>query len=892
MYPFPQIDIVLFGIRYKKKCLSTVYIFVTLALFTSVHSAWAQQLSDVLRELNTTTDYSFSYREALVSGIRLSERPNETNWQERLPKLLAEHRLRLHLDEKRRLAFILEKPLPKLSTQVNLSFIDASTGQALPYVSVTWQTQSGLSGRASDPQGQLMLDRQEIDGKTLRASFVGYTSVSIQIPKNVETLHIRLRPETLAGNSILVQDRMFLNENDTLSSYWMNLKQKNVAGDPNLIRSLESFPSVSPVVGLNNGLSVRGSNPDALSVFLDGARIFNQSHLFGLMDAFHSEAIRSAAFYFEETPAEIAGFPGGSLLLQTRNGSQQKTGGGVSLSNTSLGALFETPLRDGAASLLIGGRISHLGRSNLLGSSDLVSWGLDVDRDHSAFPRQASSIDELLLQNRKQDVFFHDVHAKFYSERKNGHFSISLYSGGDYAEEKADRLFQVSNRIRFNERFRPFPVSTLNRWNNVVAGTKWFRRLSQRDFLTLETGFSGYDSRFKKDDFNYLIAADQQSNRTRIDTFANKNQLSEASLRLFYERLQLQQKARFKIGAVFLRRDLQYNEDNARRNQEVRFENQATQIDLFGDAELNPTQEITLNVGTRLHYYSQGQSLNLSPRLRIQYTPGSRLQIQAGFSRYFQYIHRFSITQTTIADVWTLADSNEGPTRSNNGHVGYTLKLWNGALFKQNAYFKNADRVRLHEIASILHIGQLDNQPRFSENELRSKGLESTLSQQWNTLRWDASYVWSQAEIRSPRFNTDWQAADWDRHHRFTTQLNWQLKPWVALQISQIWASAAPNNLFFPNTGLNPQSILRQERGRLSGYTRTDLTLNFLFTKGRMRLESDIAFFNLLDQNNVWYRSAEVILEPDSFGRPNFGVAIVDVYDLGFRPSISLRLRL
>jgi hypothetical protein len=52
--------------------------------------------------------------------------------------------------------------------------------------------------------------------------------------------------------------------------------------------------------------------------------------------------------------------------------------------------------------------------------------------------------------------------------------------------------------------------------------------------------------------------------------------------------------------------------------------------------------------------------------------------------------------------------------------------------------------------------------------------------------------------------------------------------------------------------------------------------------------------FNAYDRDNPWYRDPVPALRPDGFDRddrPDLGFALVDVYDLGIRPSLSVSVR-
>ena len=122
--------------------------------------------------------------------------------------------------------------------------------------------------------------------------------------------------------------------------------------------------------------------------------IYNQSHLFGLFDAFNAEALQTVGFYYGVAPAEYQAPPGGTLAFRTRPGARTEAHVTAEASPTAVSGTVEGPLADGRGSWLVSARHSYLDALPWLGSDDLVAQGLDVGRPTSALPGR--TVDETL----------------------------------------------------------------------------------------------------------------------------------------------------------------------------------------------------------------------------------------------------------------------------------------------------------------------------------------------------------------------------------------------------------------------------------------------------------------------------------------------------------------
>ena len=103
-------------------------------------------------------------------------------------------------------------------------------------------------------------------------------------------------------------------------------------GEADLIRSLTTQPGVTNAGEAAGGFNVRGGNADQNLVLLDGAPIFNTSHLLGFYTAVSPDMIQDATLYKGGMPAENGGRISSLLTMRVKSGFSEKMNysGGVS----------------------------------------------------------------------------------------------------------------------------------------------------------------------------------------------------------------------------------------------------------------------------------------------------------------------------------------------------------------------------------------------------------------------------------------------------------------------------------------------------------------------------------------------------------------------------------
>lgn len=847
-------------------------------------------LHAIFQTIERDTGYKFLYRDAIIAG-KDADFAMSNDWQDTLHQLLETSGLAASIDEERRRVVIYEANLPQTKTaSIEGTVIDDGSGERLPFATVgvtvgsrqMRQTQTDINGgfslAISSAPGELI---------RLRVSYVGYRQSEIifdsdsDLPPQNVPLHIRLEPSRVKFSEIVVTGASNSTPADSVYRGMLDVGTFSPLGEPNSIRMLQILPAVGHGSSLSEGSYIRGSNSDALLVTLDGSVIYNHSHLFGLIDSFNPDVIRTGSFYYDVAPARYHVPPGGVLNLVTQTGSLYDIGGSFGISNSVIKGSLDGPLQKGRSSWMIAGRHSILNSINLFSSSDMVSWGLGIDRENS-LDDSATDLSERIVTPGEYSATFYDLHGKlFFEPSPASSFTISGYLGGDETSQTANRIIRAAPQEQ--RRFDRSDFETSNEWGNRSVSLSWFQQLDEDRELQLRAGYSYLYTGFLKEDFIYQRSgSDPDLPPLFVSDFENESELNHGNISADLKAGNLL------AGASLNIYDAAYRESSLNRSEFFQ-RTQPLMPELFGEYRYENDQEnILLDSGMRLQYYTDGNYLRLSPRIRAAFFQDKMVSLGLSAGRNYQYLYRLSFYNQTTSDIWVMALDGQPPARSDHFSASLSMRPWTNAFLQVEGYLKMQENLRFHEINFQNLEAGFNGSPLFNDNEGLSRGVEVLFRQAARKWEISQSYTYSITELRNDRFqNRDWFYADWDRRHRFNTLASFRFFEGLQAGINWVTSSGRPDRIRFSEP----------EQDRLGMYSRIDLSLEYsgrigkvessLGTNNAPRFRIKAGVYNLTDRKNPWYREWVQTVDNSGF-RPELTPTEVDVYDLGFQPSVSL----
>jgi hypothetical protein len=766
--------------------------------------------------------------------------------------------------------------------------VDAETGVRLPLATLAWTEDGRRQGTTTTETGRFRLrldgalrERSEV---ILEVSYVGYErqSVHVDLEAPPSELTVRLSPAEARAPEVVVESHALQSTLDTTAQALIRPDQTAGLGEENVLRALEPLPAVGITPALVEGISVRGSRPDAFEVLLDGIPVYNQSHLFGLFDAFNADALQAVGFYYGVTPVEYAAPPGGTLAFRTRTGAQSGTRWAAEGSPAAVSTTAEGPIADGQGSWLLSVRHSVLGVP-WFDNDGLIAQGLGADRRTAEPETRGRVASDLLFQPSRPSARFFDIHAKgLWNAEGGGRWAMSFYWGGDRAEQDGQALRRdddpsLRERLR-RDRLDTTVVHTDHRWGSLGASLRWERSLSETAFSTMTLAASRYQSRYDTDQFVYLDGG-RTDPRYVAAPFAQENEMVD--LRLTHQvDLLTADSGTWTLGYAGMLYDLLYEEDSPIVSS-FRGTRTSVQADLFAayDHTLGP---LDIQAGIRTHYFSAAGDWGMSPRLELEWSPMEALTVGLGYTRNHQFLHRLHLEGDVSSAVWIPSTESQPPGRVDHGMTSVTVRPTDRTTVRLDAYWKQHLNLRRHRSIARLRSDRPSVlfQPWTVRNESVARGIEAVVRHDMGAAAWTGAYTLSRVTL-DPVGPADPRPADWDRRHQFTARLEWA--PGARTTVFGTWtATSGPPN---------PYAALPGEPARLDAYHRLDLGAAWHGTTGPVRWTLRGTLFNAYNRSNPWHRTAVGLLRPDGADadrRPDVDFALVDVYDLGLRPSVSV----
>lgn len=860
----------------------------------SLHARQAESTSllNLITSIERQTEYRFLFRDALVAGRHGFATFVTGDPVADLQNQLKTHGIGMRVDTLRRQIVLFEVnngDAARNTSTLRGQVMDASSGGRLPYATISWREGERLRGVISNEAGYFQISsvQQKTVPFTLTASYLGYEPETIVIDPDRHNgeISLRLQPAGFYSSEVIITGTQTAAAGDTLWRSAASWGGMPAVGDKSTIRYLSPLPSVSVTGALSDGLIVRGSKSDGFQVLLDGIQIFNQNHFFGLFDAFNADALQTVGFYYDIAPASLSGTPGGTLSVLTRTGSQQRLQAQAAISSSTLKGSIDGPFASGRGSWLFAGRTSVMDYMNWFNGTDLVAWGLDVDRETSTLPARYDNPESRVLFPGSTRAMFYDLHGKFYYEWRNGRrLTLNMYAGGDHTRAGAERLVPNPDAILPRNRFRLADVQTKNRWGNEAATLHFQTPAGSRMYLHNMAGFSRYFASFGKEDFIYQRSIPTENGqRSFIAPFENDNALTEIKATQYADILTTGAGA-LTAGYSLHYWHLNYEEDSAFQSAYTN-ETESVLLDFFLQHDWNDLPWLQTWSGIRSHYYSNGDYFYLSPRVQLRLFPRQMVSAGIGYSRNYQFLHKLGLQNIQTAAFWILTDKFKEPTIVDQISGGVYIDPGFGAFLQAEVFHKTHRNLRYHQINNRMLLTGITNlnYPWFMNNEATASGLELMYRQQAGQVEFMHSYTLSEVIYRNDVINNgDSFNPEWDRRHQYTFSINSPLGRRFALRGLWTYASGAAN--IHALTGVD-------DRGRLDAYHRLDLGIRYERPFSGFDLEVNLAAYNVYNRDNTLYRDPMMVIDRSERVIPVAEFIYLDVYDLGFQPSFEVRFR-
>lgn len=578
-------------------------------------------------------------------------------------------------------------------------------------------------------------------------------------------------------------------------------------GEKDVLKTIQLLPGVMSGGEGSSQFFVRGGMGDQNLILLDGATVFNASHLFGFFSTFNSDAIRDVDLYKGGQPAQYGGRLASVLDIRMLEGNNKefRAEGGVGLIASRL--KVEGPLIPDRASFMISGRRTY---------ADLfLKLSADPDINQS-------------------QLYFYDLNLKanYQLDDRN-----TLYLSGYFGED----ILGYADVFRFG-------------WGNSSATLRWNHLLSNRLFSNTTAVYSDYDYQVDLLDekVDFVIASSIRSANLKQDFqfFPAANQT-------------------LRFGAEFRYQQIQPSEIQAGENASVNTleieKQKGVETSAYISHEWDPLSELGVIYGLRATHFSllgtNQTYISMEPRLSINLKLNRLSSIKASYSRNSQFLHQLTNTTSSLpTDAWIMSSERVKPQLADQYSLGY-YRNFSADLyeFSMEAYYKDMQhQIDYRDAADLQANARVEEELVFGIG--RSYGVEWYLKKQRG--RWNGwiSYALSKSERKFEAINGgQWFHARQDRTHDLSAVLIYEWnKSW---NLSATFVYATGHAVTWPSgkyqVGDQTLFYYTERNGyRMPDYHRLDLGLNWepKSKRSNKRFTSGWSFglFNAYNRKNAY----------------------------------------
>jgi len=253
--------------------------------------------------------------------------------------------------------FLLYGLLHAQGVDVRGSVVDSTTGEPIPFA--TLLIKGTTRGASANVQGFFLIPGIPFGRYTLVASSVGYVSKEVPFTANygeATVLTVKLAQKAVQMPEVVVEARPpgSLSQIST-SFHVMNPQEVRAvpaAVQEDIFRAIQILPGIVSTSDVSSRFYVRGGAGDQNLILLNGMKIYNPYHAFGLFSVFDPDIIRTTEVFTGAFPAGFGGRLSSVVNMTTRDGNVNGLSGRSSVNFLSGKLQLEGPISSSLNGLL------------------------------------------------------------------------------------------------------------------------------------------------------------------------------------------------------------------------------------------------------------------------------------------------------------------------------------------------------------------------------------------------------------------------------------------------------------------------------------------------------------------------------------------------------------
>ncbi len=866
----------------------TIYLFVAILLTLKTgHSQEIQEMKisgsfldvpvqELFVSLEKTYGIRFFFKEEWIKTIKFSGTFNEEPLAQVLNKVLNGHPLNFKFFQNSSVflqpkitdqpgeaagmeirSLVVGDPLNQgryKKARLNGKVVEGKTGD--PLMGAVIYNPETKTGVTSDARGRysIELPTGEIH---LKVSFMSYENQYFSI----NLIQDGKADFDLFEKSYAIEELTVLGENSKTSKAQMSMiKMSSITvrelpvlmGEADLIKSMVMMPGVQSVGEMSSGFNVRGGNTDQNLILMDGAPVFNSTHLFGFFSMINPDAVEDVTLYKGGIPTSYGERISSVMDIKLKQGNDKKVGinGGIGLINSRL--TLEGPFsKRGKSTFLIGGRTTY---------SD---W---------------------MMKQSRNKTFMYSV-AKFYDVNGTANFEF-----GPKNHLKVMGYFS-SDAFNLNS-------NTLYSYGNTLGSLNWKMNLTDKLISNLTLAYSKYD-----------LKVDETAPLTPQTDYTLKSDIQYGNLKYglsIYPNDKHRISSGFQIAGSWIKPGaMTPGQEVSNVVASTMRPEQSAEMAIFADDDFDLNPKLAFNIGLRYTYfinygpgmvyhyapglprreetitdsttYQSGEIIKsyggIEPRFSMKYTLLNGGSLRVSYQRIHQFYTQISNTAViSPADYWKSADPYIPPLINDQVAVGY-FKSPIDSKFETSfeIYYKNLQNLMEYKNGAKLVMNH-HIETDIMTSKGYSYGMELMVKKNSGRVNGWLSYTYSRTfrkgESEFPEENINsgsYYPSVYDKPHDLSAVMNYKISRRWRFSGNFVLSSGRPITLpeqkyMFDNN----QVVIFSDRNkyRMPPYHRLDVSITLdenLRKKHMWKGSWTFSIYNLYGRDNtysVFYRKS------------------------------------
>jgi hypothetical protein len=737
------------------------------------------------------------------------------------------------------------------------------------------------TGTYSDSAGNFQL-QLPAGAHTLLFSYIGFEAKQLTVYLQRDTtVSIVLKKSILLGEVTITERKKEVSlqqkESGEIVLHRANITAlPSIMGEQDLVKAVQMLPGVQSGNEGIGGIFVRGGSPDQNLILLDGATVYNPSHLYGFISVFNSDVLSSVTLHKNAYPARYGGRLSSVLDIESKQGDTTSAKGSVGIGLISSRAHLEGPFRNKATTYNIAARGCYLGAiSSPLSAMQFRSMG------YEGFVR----------------YFFYDVNGRIDHRFRNNKTSLAVnyFVNNDFYKLKTGDSYNTEEVQK-----KAGAIKGLS-WVNMASSLHLTHKVNDKVKLMQSATYSRYllkrtSESYNKEADNGNIYFAEEGRNQHVSVINNISLRSEALI-------MLNSKHTITAGVENAMRAFQIgrSEHYHIRNEGDTIEKEnrpplllSNDISLYAEYNLKPAAWFTLNTGVRVTGYSHKGFFKVYPQYRANaiITPLDALNFRASFSTNVQTLHMLSSTSASMAvDYWVPATEGVQPQQSWQAAGGVFGKISKQVQWGIDGFYRSmSDLAEFKEGSDFEYAGVNWERHVAGGGKGESYGAEFLINKTGNKFTAQASYTlqWSNRQFDNINKGKTYPFR-YDRRHNVALAVGYKLnKKWdfsvawvygsgnmftMPTQSYQTLLSMEYSNMIAEQEGVAPDNAevitaySEQNSYRLPAYHHLDIGANYKWKKRKHEQVLNMSVYNVYSRQNIFSVYADYRYDDEGNGK-------------------------